>query len=393
MTALQLVLSGVAGLWLIPLLLTWVRYNRLPHSAYMLSAILAAPLMLADEVILAFDLTMPLAFLLGVFKFAPLLVVTLFFFAMHRLLVEKPLANGWLYWLPCILLFLAEVPFLIAPADLKIEVMTSPIVGAPLVNWPIYTHYLLVNLSILLLSFKVDSLISHYQSHLSEQVVDINHYKMPMTVGMFSGMITLAFGVILLVAVIATGLVNFTWWMGMTAVVQSLLFLVLALVLVEKRRYSPSPLDYHKMKKHKYSNHDMRAALTMAEKAVVRSKAYKRIGLRLRHLADAAGVEPQLLAVSTRELLNRNFRAFIYHYRLEYAKNVLMRSDASVAAVAKRLGFDSEKFLSNVFEKYVAQMTARGQTDKEESEEIQAELQEEAGIDPDAPLDTDGAAR
>jgi YesN/AraC family two-component response regulator len=49
----------------------------------------------------------------------------------------------------------------------------------------------------------------------------------------------------------------------------------------------------------------------------------------------------------------KNFRRFIFHYRLEYAKNVLLRSDAKLEAVAKRMGINSEKFLSEYFVKHL----------------------------------------
>jgi hypothetical protein len=37
-----------------------------------------------------------------------------------------------------------------------------------------------------------------------------------------------------------------------------------------------------------------------------------------------------------------------------------MRTDAKVAAVAKRLGFNSEKFLSGIFVKYIEKMGKEG---------------------------------
>lgn len=76
----------------------------------------------------------------------------------------------------------------------------------------------------------------------------------------------------------------------------------------------------------------------------------------MRQLSNAAGIEPLELAIASRAILNRNFRAFVYHYRLEYAKLLLTRTDIKVSTVAKRLGFDSEKYLSDIFVKYIRNM-------------------------------------
>ena len=90
---------------------------------------------------------------------------------------------------------------------------------------------------------------------------------------------------------------------------------------------------------------------------MIERKAYKIIGLRIQQFADAAQVESTNLAIASHVLLNRNFRAFVYHYRLEYAKK---SADAnrrqSNLSLLGRLGFHSEHFLSEMFIEYIQVM-------------------------------------
>ena len=73
----------------------------------------------------------------------------------------------------------------------------------------------------------------------------------------------------------------------------------------------------------------------------------------MKDFSDEAGVDPTTLAIALHLELKKNFRGFVYQYRLDYAKNVLLRSDAKIAKVAKRLGLNSEKFLGDVLVKYL----------------------------------------
>ena len=353
----QIILLVLMLLWFIPLLTIWVRYDKLPHGQEILFAILIYPLLLLDDVIIHFGFQQSLSFALGLFRFTPLLMMALFFLAIRKMVQEEP--KGKQVMLLPVLLLLAEVPFLLLPAEVKVQILQQPLIGNISSNWPLYAFFVGSSFLLLLLALKTERMVSDHQHYLSEQVVDINFYQMPFLGKALGVIISIAFGSILLVMLVAFDWLPFSQWLNSINVLQLCANWLLIMVLLEKRRYSPSPLNYDVLEKNKFSEEQLRLALARAEAAIIRYRAYKHIGLRLRHLANVAEVEPEVLAVATRTLLNRNFRAFIYHYRLEYAKKVLMRTDAKVSAVAKRLGFNSEKFLSDVFVKYVGKMADR----------------------------------
>ena len=256
----------------------------------------------------------------------------------------------------CAPVFFLQLPLMLLSDTDRLALLLSPPAGNLLANWPLYILYLYSAVAVLIMAIWVADMLADYQYNLSEQVVDINYYKMPWAMGLFGGLITAAFAAIVIVAFVTFDLFAFAIWQSSINLITATLLLLLLTVLLEKRRYAPSPLEYDKLQSHKYSDEYLRDTLTKAEQAIIQYKAYKKIGLRIRQLADVAQIEPQALAVATHKMLNRNFRAFIYHYRLEYAKKVLMRTDAKVSHVAKKLGFNSEKFLSGVFVKYIRQM-------------------------------------
>ena len=177
-------------------------------------------------------------------------------------------------------------------------------------------------------------------------------------IGLMATLVGIGFTAIVLTTIVAFGFVEFSWWQTTIHFSYASVILLILVLLLERRRYSPLPLDLEKLSKRIGDENLLRDTLARAEKAMIDRKAYKVIGLRIQQLADAARVEPTNLAIASHVLLNRNFRAFVYHYRLEYAKKVLMRTDAKVSAVARRLGFQSERFLSDMFIKYIEAMGA-----------------------------------
>lgn len=360
----QLVLALLLLTWLVTLVGIWVRYDRLRHGSTLLVAIFIWPTLLIDDFMRAFAINDTGIFLFGLFHFTPVLLVTLLFFCIHALVLEKPLQSKWLYLLPVLLIMATQFPLLQLSSEIKTLLLLHPPMGNLVVFWPSYVLYAVSGFVVLIMAIKIEELIANYQHHLSDHVVDTNFYKLPAAVGMFGVLIIVAFISIILTALVAFDLVAINYWQSIINVIQASVFIGLLLILLERRRYAPSPLDYTILEKHPYSEAYLRDTLTKSEQAIIKSRAYKKIGLRIGQLAAAAEVEPQALAVATRSILNRNFRAFIYHYRLEYAKKVLMRTDAKVAAVAKRLGFNSEKFLSGIFVKYIEKM---GKEDKSEN--------------------------
>jgi AraC-like DNA-binding protein len=342
--------------WVIPVLLIWVRYDRLPHAKNIFIALLILPSLLADNFIHATGVGADLSFLIGIFDFSPMLISVFLYFAIHKLTMEDTPSNLPVEFIPVVLLLIGQYPLMSMVSDTKVMMNDAAPNGQLALYWPWYAYHCLLNLGLLVYALRIEHQLNDYQQHLSDQVVDVTYYKMSGWAKLFAVLITLSFSALMLIMAIGFGLISFSQWLLTLDVLYYLVFFVLIMVLLEKRRYSPSPLNYKKMKKNSYTQEQMQHAVQVSGEAIISGKLYKMVGLRLRHVADRANIDPQLLAVSSRALLNRNFRAYIYHYRLEYAKNVLMRSDAKVSAVAKRLGFTSEKFLSDMFIKYVEVM-------------------------------------
>lgn len=125
---------------------------------------------------------------------------------------------------------------------------------------------------------------------------------------------------ILLTTIVAFDFIQFSYWQTATHFSYSAVFLLILTLLLEKRRYSPMPFDLVRLHSRNGDERILREVLTRAEKSIINRKAYKIIGLRIQQLTDADDVDPTYLAVASHRLLNRNFRSFVYHYRLEYAK-------------------------------------------------------------------------
>lgn len=357
-------------LWLIPLALIWVRYDVMPHASQVLLAVMILPLIMVDETLRMSGGYEAFPFLIGVFQFVPVLMASLVYMAMHKMLNEKPLSKRYMHYGFSVLFFLGTVPFFILPESVRIDILLNPAVGDLSNNWPFYVYYMLNNFVVLVYALKIDDMVKNYEFHLSDQVVDITQYEMPTTMKLFSGLITISFGAIILVVVVGLDLIDFGFWQGTISLLQAAIFYVIILVLLQRRRYSPCPIDTEDLADKSYTEEQMRITLAKAERAIIRNNLYKSIGLRLRTLADMADIEPKELAVATRSILNRNFRAYMYHYRLEYAKKIILRSDIKISAIAKRLGFTSEKVLSDMFVKYVQNMASDDGLSQEEHERL-----------------------
>lgn len=342
----------------------------MPHAYPVLTGVLLLPLVMFDEILRFSGGLNSYSYLVGVFQFMPIVLASLIYMSMHKMLLEKPISNKWLHYLIALLFLTAQVPFILLPDDVKVAIFSNPPMGDILSNWPIYVYYMLSNFVILVYALRIDDMLKDYQFFLSDQVVDLLQYEMPPIMKIFSGMISISFGAILLVIVTALNLIEFSYWQGIISLLHFLIFYLLLLLLLQRRSYSPNPIVAEDLSDNSFSEDEMRNILAKAETTIIREKLYKNIGIRLRTLADLAGIEPRELAISSRRLLNRNFRAYMYHYRLEYAKKIILRSDVKISAIARRLGFTSEKVLSDMFVKYVQNLAADDELSPEEHERL-----------------------
>ncbi|MFA3791623.1 helix-turn-helix transcriptional regulator [Aliiglaciecola sp. SL4] len=360
MSLYQIAISSMLIGWFIGLILIWVRYGQFPHAKLILVAILLWPLLLLDEWLKLSGYESQLSFLVGTSQFFSAIIIACVVLSIRQLTIAKFANNNILFFIPCLLLIAGQLPLWLESNEVRVGMLFSPPVGDLLVNWPFYATYLFT--AIITLSFAVHAAeyLASYHYYLSDQVVDIDIFEMRFTA---NGCYILMFTSFLSICII--GLAMFDWlpaivhWQTLVNMLNAIGCLYIILLLVQNRKYSPTPFVYSQMDKKTYSEDHLRFTLKQAEKAIIQHKAYKRKGLRIKQVADAAHVEPAALALATRFVLNRNFRAFVYHYRLEYAKKVLMRTDQKVTSVARRLGFNSEKYLSNVFVKYIGLMSKR----------------------------------
>ncbi|WJG09033.1 helix-turn-helix domain-containing protein [Aliiglaciecola sp. LCG003] len=351
--------------WFVALILIWVRFDSYPHGKLMLTGILLWPLLMIDEWLKLSGYFTALSFLIGLFQFVPAIIAATLVLSVRRLTVEKVAANHLLFFLPAVIMLVAQIPVMILPTQDKISMLFAPPIGDLLGNWPIYAAHLLSAFIILGYAVHSAEYFGSYHYHLSDQVVDVDIYQMKFAANACWVLIVVAFIDIAILTVVAFDLLPIGQWNLLCSMLNAAGLLLLQLVLLEKRRYSPTPFSDHQLSHKAFTDDYLRHALKQAEVAIIRNKAYKRKGLRIRQLADAAEIEPAALAMATRFILKRNFRAFIYHYRLEYAKKILMRTDQKVTTVAKRLGFNSEKYLSEMFVKYISVMGSKSTDDKD----------------------------
>lgn len=362
MTSYQLIIIVLLGLWLVPLLTAWVRYDLLPHSAMVFIGIFCAPLILTDDILIAFGMVNQLSFLLSLFSFTPVLIAMLCFLSVQKMVIKHP-PNPLLHYAVIGLLILAELPFLLVDNELKLQ-MKVGLVGQIGAFWPYYIYHLMLAIAITAYAVMSVKLLKDYDENLSEHTVDVGFYRFRVLTMVIAVLGAVGVTGALTVILIATDSMYVSRWQAVLSVMNSVALWMVMLILVERRRFAPCPFEYAALKK-KLSEERMQTVLEKAEQAIIKYKAYRKKGLLIQHLCDAADVEPVELAVSSHAILNRNFRAFVYHYRLEYAKLLLTRTDIKVSTVARRLGFDSEKYLSDIFIKYVESMNRSVDPDME----------------------------
>ncbi|WP_100656238.1 helix-turn-helix domain-containing protein [Alteromonas flava] len=346
-------------LWLGLMAFAWARFDVLPHGKLLYAISALWPLILAEDLLRLSGAAHWLAVLVGLFYCVPLLMMVAVALMSFPMVQKQPIRWRPLMYLGVVLVVGLQVPTLLLPASEKINLLMQQPQGNPLTYAPVYFVYGLTGLMIVGIGIKLVEAMQTYQNTLSEQVVDVSYYRVPTIISLLATMVGIGFAATILTALVAFNFVQFSWWQTTLHYAYGLVFLMIFILLLERRRYSPQPLDLVRLEKKQGEEWRLREALARAEKAMIQRKAYKVIGLRIEQLADAAGVDPTDLAIAIHVLLKRNFRAFVYHYRLEYAKKVLMRTDAKVTAVARRLGFESEKFLSDMFIKYITTMGAR----------------------------------
>lgn len=329
-------------------------YTQLPGRRWLTVAVASWPLLVIDEWLALFELT-SLAPFTYLFEFIPVVLLAACYRAAKPLMLRRPRRHSRM-WLMVALVVAAQIPLWLVDSALKTQWFMSAPVGQPLQFWPFYLAPMMTGFGVLLFGILIAEDVQHYHQRLPEQVVDVGQYKIRRLAGVMGATVGFAFTSILLVCAAGFGFFIIPFWLSLFHLVMATACLFVIGALVTPRITSPSPLDYDRLEACNEPQAAMRDALVRAEQTLIQTKGYKQLGLTLAAFCRDANLDPTLLAVALKVSPRKNFRGFVYHYRLEYAKKVLLRSDAKIARVAKRLGMNSEKFLSGALVSYLRKM-------------------------------------
>lgn len=329
-------------------------HRRLHGSAWLLAAIMLWPLGQLDEWLKYAGVLSQVVWVSSLFDFVPVAIATCLYKATKAMVTRNGATRPVLVWLPVLCIAMAQIAVILSPLALRLSWLAEAPTGFPMTHWPVYLVALLTGFGVLLFSIMSTELLQNYHRYLPEQVVDTAIYRIRWLTGANATVVGLSFVAILLVTAATFGFFAVPFWLSAFHVGVNLVMLFMLGLMVADRQTSPSPLDHDRLQSNKGDISMLRAIATQAEQVVIDQKAYKTVGLRIEDFARMVGdTDPTTLALALHLQSQMNFRAFIYQYRLDYAKNVLMRTDTKIATVAKRLGLNSEKFLSDVLVKHL----------------------------------------
>ncbi|KHT56847.1 DNA mismatch repair protein [Alteromonas macleodii] len=344
-------LYALLGIYAIGFVRLFVQKVNLRSGRWLTAAFLCWPVFMLDEWLRLANAT-GLASIYGLSEVFAVIAITCCYRAIKPMLLAYPTARKRLWW-PVVVTGVFQCAILLIPVDDKQQWLSSSPHGQPLLLWPAYIASLLTGFSVLLIGILITEHIQMYHRHLPEQAVDIKNLKMPRLAGVMGSLVGVAFMSILLVTAATFGFFPVPFWEGFHHLMIGTAILIVLFSLTFIRRTSPSPLDYERLDEGKATPYEISNIISKAERYTIESKAYKVRFLTLSEFCKGADIDPTSLALALQLTEKKNFRRFIFHYRLEYAKNVLLRSDAKLEAVAKRMGINSEKFLSEYLVKHL----------------------------------------
>ena len=352
-----LILFGVAWIW--PFLALWSRYDRLTSPSAILLASLVAVAMLASVALNNFTilLSVPVSWLSVIAtNVLPVIGIVALFVAVHRMLQLKVvsklmhtglvafflvLAGSWLLQLPVFEVFFGRA--------YALNFVDNPFTRLlALLSAAVPTIYVLALLH----------LLEQYHVHLAEHVADVARFRYKGLISICNAMFSLHLAMLIVMMTVLFEFIVFPHWYELMSLVQAFSVYVLVLYLVKVRKTAPCPVEYDaitadKVANPSFSEESLLSALNAIETELQHSKSYRKRGVQLQPICHLAGVSAELAIVAIKHIQKRDFRALVYHYRLEYAKVLLLNTEMKVSAVAEKLGFNSEKYLSDMFVAYV----------------------------------------
>ena len=344
-------LYSLLGVYIFCFARLFVQKVNLTSMRWLVGAFICWPLFMLDEW-LRIAQASSLAILYGLSDVFAVIAITCCYRAIKPMLLAYPTARKRLWW-PAVVTAIFQCTVLLIPVGDKQQWLSSSPSGEPLLLWPAYCASLLTGFSVLLIGILITEHIQMYHRHLPEQAVDIKNLKMPKLAGVMGSLVGVAFMSILLVTAATFGFFPVPFWESFHHLMIGCALLVVLFSLTFIRRTAPSPLNYERLDEGKATPYEISSIISKAERYTIESKAYKTRFLTLSEFCKGADIDPTSLAIALQLTEKKNFRRFIFHYRLEYAKKVLLHSDAKLEAVAKRLGVNSEKFLSEYLVKHL----------------------------------------
>lgn len=364
MTSLTLIYSysliASSVVWCVLIIKFWATHEKLPGRNWLLAAGLLWPLLVLDEW-MKYTASTTMAWALGASDFIAPVLLACCYRATRLLVIDKP-AHRHRLWAPVIAITLLQSTLIFIPVELRQTWFESSPTGAPLTWWPVYVVNLLSGFFVLLYSILIADCIQHYHRYLSEQVVDISQYRIRRLSGVAGTCVGVSFASILLVTAATFGFFPVDFWQTLQHMLMALIALLLLAGLTTPRETSPCPLEYERLEACSAQQQEMRDALQLAEQVIIDKKLYKKLGLTIKQLCGYTGTDPTLLAISLRMLRQKTFRVWVFSFRLEYAKKVLLRTDTSISKVSKRLGIPSDSLLSEALDKYAKHNTTGTKT-------------------------------
>ncbi len=331
-------------LYAVVLVRFWVCHEQLPGRGWILLAGLLWPLLLTD-MWLRYHQLESLAWLLGLSDFITPLVMACGYRATKLLVLAPPVSQRARLWIPAWITVLLLSATVLIPLEARQGWLAASPVGAPLKWWPVYLVNLAGGFAVLLYGILITELVQQYHHYLNHQVVDTHRYRIRGLTSAAGLSVGLAFVSVLVVTAATFGFFPLSQWQSLNHLVMAGASLAVLFGLTAAHVTSPSPLDYTVLEDSDADVHAMRSALAKADRTIIQDKLYKRLGLTLQQVCQAAGVAPTTLAVALRVQQQKTFRAWVFHYRFEYAKKVLLRSDVQLSRVTRRLGIDKDKRL------------------------------------------------
>ena len=73
----------------------------------------------------------------------------------------------------------------------------------------------------------------------------------------------------------------------------------------------------------------------------------------IQDIAEIVGLNPVYFSVLFKNKTDMNFSAYLVHVRMEKAKEMLVETNETIAAIADRVGYKDSRYFSQIFTKMV----------------------------------------